>query len=256
MKSIDYNGLASAYALHRRIHPLVLRELVSIGRIRERSKVLEVGCGTGNYILELSSLTGCPSWGVDPSEQMLSKARKRPGTVDFRVGHAENLQFLNGFFDLVFSVDVIHHLTSREGFFQEGFRVLKTGGKICTVTDSEWIIRHREPQSVYFPETVEVELMRYPSIRELRETMRRTGFQAIGEEMVEFPYQLKDVEAYRDRVFSSLHLISQADFRRGLDRMEKELVKGPIKCVSRYLLLWGTKTRRLAQVRIRTKSEV
>ncbi len=71
LRRIDYSRLASEYARHRRINPVVLRELVSIGNIRESSRVLEVGCGTGNYILELNFVTGCPSWGIDPSEQML-----------------------------------------------------------------------------------------------------------------------------------------------------------------------------------------
>jgi ubiquinone/menaquinone biosynthesis C-methylase UbiE len=246
LRPIDYNGLASEYARHRGINPVVLRELVSSGNIHKSSRVLEVGCGTGNYILELNSITGCQSWGIDPSGQMLSKANERYGQVHFQLGRAERLEFQDNFFDLVFSVDVIHHLASRSDFFRETFRVLRTGSRVCTVTDSEWIIKHREPLSVYFPETVEVELKRYPPISELKDTMTRTGFREIDDKIVEFRYMLKDTKAYREKAYSILQLVPEEDFQRGLNRLEEDLVKGPIICVSRYLLLWGTKTEKLS----------
>ncbi|MDG6911932.1 MAG: hypothetical protein JRN35_02485 [Nitrososphaerota archaeon] len=59
--------------------------------------------------------------------------------------------------------------------------------------------------------------------------------------MVEFPYELTDASAYRSKVFSSLQLISEQDFQRGLKRMEEQLAKGPISCMSRYSIVWGSK---------------
>jgi len=168
-------------------------------------------------------------------------ARERSTKVIFQVGKAESLHFPQDSFDLVFSVDVIHHVANRLGHFQEAYRVLRAGGKACTVTDSEWIIRHREPLAVYFPETVGVDLGRYPRIAELREAMEKVGFGAIVENMVEFPYQLTDIQPYRDKAFSSLHLIAEEAFQRGIERLERDLSTRPIPCVSRYVLLWGTK---------------
>ena len=172
---------------------------------------------------------------------MLAKARERSRKIDFRLGTANRLNFPQEFFDLVFSVDVIHHIDSRLAHFREAYRVLRAGGKVCTVTDSEWIIRHRRPLAVYFPETVEIDLGRYPSITELREVIERVGFHGITENTVEFPYQVTDIQAYRNRAFSCLHLIPEKAFQKGINRMEQDVCTGPIQCVSRYLLLWGTK---------------
>jgi ubiquinone/menaquinone biosynthesis C-methylase UbiE len=238
---IDYDKIASEYARHRQVHPKVLNNLLLTSRIGSASKVLEVGCGTGNYIIALEALTGCSCWGIDASEQMLSRARERSRTVHFQPGKAERLDFPPDFFDLVFSVDVIHHLDDRLAYFREAYRVLRAGGKGCTVTDSEWIIRHRQPLTVYFPETVEIELGRYPRIAELGEFMERVGFGEITESTVEFAYPLTDIQAYRDKAFSSLLFIPEAAFQRGIERMEQDLRAGPIQCVPRYLLLWGTK---------------
>jgi ubiquinone/menaquinone biosynthesis C-methylase UbiE len=240
-RRIDYDGIATEYAQHRQVHPKVLQNVLKTGEVGSACKVLEVGCGTGNYIVTVESLVGCLCWGIDPSEQMLSRARERSEKVRFRLGKAEELDFPAGFFDLVFSVDVIHHVGDRSAYFQETWRVLKRGGKMCTVTDSKEIIRRREPLSVYFPESIEIELDRYPRISQLEEFMGRAGFGEIVGMTVEFPYQLADIQAYRDKAFSSLHLIPEAAFQKGIERMERDLDNGPIPCVSRYLLLWGIK---------------
>jgi SAM-dependent methyltransferase len=237
---INYDDLAADYARHRRVHPRVLERLRSA--IGAEKRALEVGCGTGNYVIALQEASGCTAWGIDPSAEMLAHARARSSRVGFQTGRAEQLDFAAGSLDLIYSVDVIHHVRDHAAYFAEGYRALAVGGRICTVTDSEEIIRRREPLSVYFPESVEVELRRYPPILRLREWMAAAGFAEIAEETAEFAYPLQDMQPYRDRAFSSLHLISDDAFRRGLARMEADLARGAIPCVSRYLLLWGAKS--------------
>ena len=238
---IDYDKIASDYARHRQVHPEVLRSLLMVSGVGADSKVLEVGCGTGNYIVALQGLVGCSCWGIDPAEQMLSMAGEGLAKVSFQCGRAERIDFPRDFFDLVFSVDVIHHVGHRLDYFQEAYRVLKTGGKVCTVTDSEWIIRYRQPLVAYFPETVEVDLGRYTPIAELRQIMGQVGFGEITENTVEYCYQQTDIQPYRDKAFSCLRLISEEAFQSGIERMERDLRTGPIQCVPRYLLLWGMK---------------
>jgi len=218
-----------------------LKKLISISGVGKSSRAIEIGCGTGNYIAALEERTGCACWGIDPSEQMLSRAKGRYRKINFQSGEAKQLNFPDGFYDLVFSVDVIHYLDNRPMFFGEANRTLKQGGRICTVTDSAWIIRHRQPLAVYFPETVEVELDRYPGIAELGDEMIQTGFEDVTESTVEFRYRISDIQAYREKAFSALRLISNDAFARGIKGMERDLTTGPIQCVSRYLLLWGTK---------------
>lgn len=65
---IDYNPIAAEYAKHRRVHPEVLRRLVeAVGTDRDVN-VLEVGCGSGNYITAIQTATGNPCFGIDPHE--------------------------------------------------------------------------------------------------------------------------------------------------------------------------------------------
>lgn len=237
----DYSKLAADYAKHRQLDPGVLRNLLEQGRISRESRVLEVGCGTGNYITALESLSGCACSGIDPSAEMLTRAQERNSRIDFKVGQAEHLAFLADTFDLVFSVDVIHHVQGRADYLRDAYWVLRPGGQVCTVTDSEWIIRHRQPLSTYFPETVEAELKRYPSTAELQSLMAAAGFKEISESLEQISYELADVQPYRDKAFSALHMISEEAYQRDTDRMEQDLRSGPIRCAARYVLIWGTK---------------
>ena len=50
---VNYETIAKEYARHRQINPEVLRSLIETTSISSSSNILEVGCGTGNYITAL-----------------------------------------------------------------------------------------------------------------------------------------------------------------------------------------------------------
>jgi ubiquinone/menaquinone biosynthesis C-methylase UbiE len=172
---------------------------------------------------------------------MLAVAQARATRARFKAGSAERLPYPAGFFDLVFSVDVIHHVLDQAAYYHQAYRVLRAGGKLCTVTDTKEIIRRRQPLSAYFPETSERELQRYPRISTLRAMMVEAGFGRLKRRVVEHRYSVTSAQPYRDKAFSSLHLIPEEALKRGVQRMEQDLCHGPIPGVARYLLLWGTK---------------
>ena len=72
-------------------------------------------------------------------------------------------------------MDVVRHLTNLTIFFNESYRVLKNDGALIIVTDSEDDIRGRS-LSKYFPEVLNIELERYPSIEELFREAGAAGF--------------------------------------------------------------------------------
>jgi SAM-dependent methyltransferase len=242
VSATNYEALAEEYARHRRVHPGVLRELIEFAKLNAESRVLEVGCGTGNYLLAIKEQAGCTAIGVDPSEAMLAHAKERSSDAAWLIGRAEALPVPNQSLDLIFSVDVIHHVGDRAAFFAEADRALKPGGLICTATDSHEDILRRRPLSSHFPETIEVELTRYPAAAVLRLEMTGAGLEVLPDGHVELEYPLTQIAGYRDRAYSSLHLIDQAAFERGIARLEAELAAGPIPTLSLYTLLWGRRT--------------
>jgi hypothetical protein len=51
------------------------------------------------------------------------------------------------------------------------------------------------------------------------------------------PHNVTGVRPYRDKAFSSLHLISDKAFAAGLSRMENDLRQGPIRGNRRYTMV-------------------
>ena len=235
-----FDPRAAEYARHRKTHPGVLDELIKSGHFSPETRVLDVGCGTGNYAAALSEATGGRVSGIDPSRRMLDRARGAAPWESLVHGVAESLPFPRDSFDVVMSTDVIHHIGDRSAFFSEAARVLRPSGQIVTVTDSHDDIPRRRPLSSHFPEIVSVELQRYPPVPQLLEEMERAGFVEPRVVEVSLDYGLSDIQAYRDRAFSSLLLIDDDAFRQSIHRLESELARGAIPCVSLYTMIWGT----------------
>ena len=237
---MTYNEqIASDYAKLRHIHRPLLAALISGSGIQAGYRVLELGCGTGNYICAVRSRTGCSAWGIDPSSDMLSKARAQETKIAWICAAAEDTGLADIQFNFVFNVDAIHHFQDRVRFFGEINRLLLTKGTLCIATDSEDIIRNRTPLSTYWPETIELELARYPRIGVLETELREAGFVSLKREAVSATSPLSDATPYRAKVFSALRLLPEATFERGLTRLEADLARGPIPSINRYLLLWA-----------------
>jgi ubiquinone/menaquinone biosynthesis C-methylase UbiE len=231
--------IASDYARLRNVHSPLLETLISGAGLHAGSKVLELGCGTGIYIHAIGSRTGCSAWGVDPSAAMLGKARSQQPEITWICAPAENPGLTDVEFDFVFNVDAIHHFQDRARVFSRIARLLLTTGSVCTATDSEEIIQNRAPLSIYWPETIELELARYPRINALETELQAAGFANLRREEVSATGLLTDLTPYRNKVFSALRLLPEATFERGLRHLEAALAKGPVRSVSRYLLLWA-----------------
>ena len=189
--------------------------LIAGAGIRTRSRALEVGCGTGNYITGLLADTGCIAYGIDPSEEMLRKARSGGAQVAWICAPAEKTGLADGQFDFVFTVDAIHHIGNRSRAFQETDRLLSKGGLFAIVTDSEEIIRNRTPLSVYWPETIDIELPRYRRTDTLETELRAADFCDLRQEEVRAVALLSDLTPYRAKVFSCLRLLPEDIYQRG-----------------------------------------
>lgn len=113
-----------------------VRETLQRTPLQAGIRVLDVGCGTGVLLEELS--TAEPTLklaGIDLSEEMLKVARSRLGSVaDLRQGLAEELPFEDAGFDIVVSSSVLHDVRGPEKALGEMRRVLTSSGQVV-ITD-------------------------------------------------------------------------------------------------------------------------
>jgi ubiquinone/menaquinone biosynthesis C-methylase UbiE len=94
-------------------------------------RVLEVGCGTGNFSLALSC-RGAEEVGLDCSGPMLAraqdKARRQGLPITWVRGLASGLPFADGSLDGVICILALDFMTDRETVLKEMVRVLRPGG--------------------------------------------------------------------------------------------------------------------------------
>ena len=100
-------------------------------------RVLDVGCGAGNYAAELLDRGAAAVVGLEGSETLLSAARARLGdTVELHHHDLEQpFTFLRDeSFDVAMMALVYHHIDAREQLLAELRRVLKPGGLLLVST--------------------------------------------------------------------------------------------------------------------------
>jgi len=98
-------------------------------------KILEAGTGKGHFALALAK-EGYPfvTFDISADEQRYAKLNMACYSfdylADFRIENAERTNFLDQSFDMIFSVNLIHHLQNPYTVIEELIRILSPRGKL------------------------------------------------------------------------------------------------------------------------------
>jgi len=98
-------------------------------------RILEAGTGKGHFALELARAGyKFTTFDISETEQNFARLNLRyfglESQVDFRLERGESLSFPDKSFDVIFCVNVLHHLSSPYEVIDELLRVLSVGGKL------------------------------------------------------------------------------------------------------------------------------
>lgn len=99
------------------------------------SKVLDVGCGQGGYLVSLAKEAGNECYGIDPLLKVsllpaLRRATENNVNVQFICGAGENIPFQDGIFDVVLLNSTLQHVANQNQVLHEIKRVLKPDGQL------------------------------------------------------------------------------------------------------------------------------
>ena len=106
--------------------------ILETGYIKEGSRVLDIGCGPGNFTATYAEV-GADVVGVDLAPQMIGVAAKRYPHITFQTANVEELPFDDERFDVVVSGYVNQYLARPGVAFREVSRVLRPGGRFIFV---------------------------------------------------------------------------------------------------------------------------
>jgi SAM-dependent methyltransferase len=229
--TVDFAALAADYdRLRPRSSAPTELGTATFEHLRGCRRLIDVGCGTGQFAVSAANGLGARVWGVDPSAEMLEQARARPGAtrVGWRRAAAERLPFKDAWFDAAHAHLVVHLLPDRGRALGEMARVLSAGGRLVIVT---FELDHFERffLNPYFPSIPAIDRERFPDPELLLAELGDVGFTALQRRRVAQPVSAgaPDVlERVRGRYISTLHLIDPAEYRRGLTRLEADVAGG------------------------------
>ncbi len=129
-----YRFLRSAFMLGR--GRALDAELIARSGTAPGDRVLDIGCGPGDFARALATRVGPAGEvvGRDPSPQMVAyaTARTTQPNCHFELGPAQTIDHPDASFDVVTCTFVMHHIpeTQREAALSHMHRVLRPGGKL------------------------------------------------------------------------------------------------------------------------------
>jgi len=113
-------------------HRLWKRTFVDIVNPSYGNKIIDVGSGSGDLVLEIQKKNFNTKIDiVDLNKEMLEIGKKRikKGNVRFYQQNAEDLKFANNIYDKYLISFCLRNITDIDQSFREAFRILKPGGQ-------------------------------------------------------------------------------------------------------------------------------
>ena len=103
-------------------------EIIKKAVLKDGDNILDVACGNGYLLGELSKRARVNAFGVDISENMIAAARERYPACTFTVSPCTPLGFENESMDVITVSCAFHHFETPQAFADECMRVLKKNG--------------------------------------------------------------------------------------------------------------------------------
>lgn len=177
---ITYNKIAFEYDTSRegqytRFH---IKELSGTIDLHEGDIVLDVACGNGTLLGELSKKAKIQANGIDLSENMIHAAKMRYPDINFAVKPCCPLEWSNESIDIVTICCAFHHFDNPKEFVNECKRVLKKNGTVYIADPNFGTVLRFIANKLWFPFSKSGDVRVY-SPKELAAFFYDSGFKTV-----------------------------------------------------------------------------
>ncbi len=114
-----------------------LEFLAETNLLKPTDKILEIGCGIGSVVFELSK-RGYDIRGTDISREAIAYGLKKYSDINLEVQAAEALPYEDQSFDIALSFDLFEHIAQVDKHVSEVARVLREGGYYLFQTPNKY----------------------------------------------------------------------------------------------------------------------
>jgi ubiquinone/menaquinone biosynthesis C-methylase UbiE len=225
---IDYDEMAPDYDLGRALPPGALNDLraalTDYLSAESAGPVLDLGCGTGHFALLLAEWFGVEVIGVEPSQGMRAEAKAKAThrLVRYVGGRAEEIPLRTDGCGVAWLAHMVHHVDDLQLCMREVRRVVVPGGRL--LIRGAFPGRFNDITMFEFWPSAATAVQDFPTREFTIEACVAAGFAV--EKLLSLPQvtapSLRDyLEKAKSRADTSLTLISDAEFERGLHALER-----------------------------------
>ncbi len=257
-----YDRIGLTYNQTRKADPFLVTRMCELLNPEPGEQFLDIGCGTGNYTLELAK-HNMQVVGIDPSNEMLEKARTRNKEIDWRQGVAENIQLPDSSQHGVLAWLTTHHWSDIDQGFREIYRILRPGGRLLIFTSTPEQMEHYWLHH-YFPKMMGASGMKMQPELALTSSLIKAGFYMKKTEPYFVKADLQDLflqcgksnpevyfkEEIRNGISSFSDVANAQEVKVGLEKLRNDIDSGafievvkdyPDKRFGDYLFLLAVK---------------
>ena len=182
----------------------LLSEFENLVCPKKGERVIDLGCGTGAFTQRLKKLD-LAMMGMDISTESIIKAKKNILDVNFLVGDIEKTGLKDNSFDIIIYSGVLHHFPDFSEVLNEGFRILKSGGRMFsydTNLDNPIMALYRHPKSPFYSRKGLTSNERLFTRRKIEIKVKKAGFEKIKVRAVSgIPYKSVELKAVNKFLF-------------------------------------------------------
>ncbi|WP_062054551.1 class I SAM-dependent methyltransferase [Aquimarina longa] len=238
-----YDTIGVHYNSTRKADPYLFTKLQAFLNPLSDKTYLDIGCGTGNYTSAFAK-KGYQFIGIDPSGEMLKKAKCQNNSVNWKIGKAEKTDLPTESIDGIIASLTLHHWQDLNKSFSELGRVLKPNGKMVLFTATSeqmkgYWLNH------YFPKMLEDSITQMPSYKNIEANLKTNGLYIDITEKYTIQPDLQDLFLYSGKHKPSLYLdpkvrygissfsslANAKEVTHGLHILKKDILSGKINDV-------------------------
>lgn len=236
-----YDSIGKTYNQTRKADPFITETLLKHLSPNKDSLYLDIGCGSGNYTNEFQK-KGFKLIGIDPSSEMLKKAKLQNPNIDWKLGSVEDLELGDLKIDGIIATLTIHHWEDLIKGMRKLSNVLNTNGKLVLFTATPeqmkgyWLME-------YFPQIILNSIAQMPSLSVISEALQVSDISIIQSEEYFIKPDLKDLFLYCGKhnpelyfnskvlagISSFASLSNQSEVTEGLAKLRKDINSGNIE---------------------------
>lgn len=224
----DFKMYAKNYDNHRTADLKLVETAIENLKLDGNTRILDFGCGTGNY-LKAFQIKGYKNlFGLDQSDEMCKIASEKTIAI-IRKGSHLHVPFDSDFFGAIIIVDVVHFIDDIDSLFNSLQRICKKNGRVFIATQSHEQLETRI-YSKYFPSTTRIDKLRHHEISKIVAVAESSGFSLLTVKNylngTDFLVDENYFNLIKNKSFYILGLLSDDEFDDGMTKLQIDMRNG------------------------------